>query len=99
MAVFGRHDDLLRQIPDNVKERTAKAGVTDIDWYAGRLTSSDSKGFSETPPDRHVELREKAQVRRKAERDQKVTAVVTRITALAAKLRPPWRRAPVRPTP
>ncbi len=99
MAVFGRHDDLLRQIPDDVKERAAKAGVTDIDWYAGRLTSSDSKGFSETPPDRHAELRENAQVRRKAERDQKIAAVVTKITALPARLRPRWRRTPARPTP
>jgi hypothetical protein len=99
MAVFGRHDDLLRQIPDDVKERTAKAGVTDIDWYAGRLTSSDSRGFSEVPPDRHAELREKARVRRRAERDQRVSDVITKISGLASRLRPRLRRAPARPTP
>ena len=94
MGALGRQDDLLRQIPEDVKERTRKAGVTDVDWYAGRLTSSESKGFSKLPPKRHQLLRSEAKERRKERREQKTSELVAPITGAVAWLRGSLRRSP-----
>jgi hypothetical protein len=93
MATFGRHDDLLRQIPDDVKERASKAGVTTIDWYAGRLTSDGKKGFTEVPPSRYHQLRLQAKTRRKNRRTQKASDIAAPVTKALAWLRLRPRRA------
>ncbi len=93
MGVFGRHDDLLRQIPDEVKERAKKAGVTDVDWYAGRLTSVGKKGFTKVPPARYRQLHVEAKARRKARREEKASEIVSPIMSALAWLRLKPRRA------
>jgi hypothetical protein len=86
MPAFGRHDDLLRQIPDDVKARAKKAGVTEVDWYAGRLTSSGKKGFTELPPSRYEELRGAAKARRRHARKERGEAVRMQISAALARV-------------
>lgn len=94
MGTLERHDDLLRRIPDEVKERAKKAGVTDVDWYAGRLTSTGKMGFTEVPPSRYEQLRTEARTRRKDRRREKASEIVSPIMGVLARLRLRPRRAP-----
>lgn len=85
MGTFRRHDDLLRQIPEDVRERAEKAGVTDVDWYAGRLTSTGDNGFTQVPPGRTRELRDAAWSRRgarRAERKEKLLSPMMNLISL-----------------
>jgi carbohydrate-binding DOMON domain-containing protein len=95
MGAFGRHDDLLRQIPDDVMDRARKAGVNDVDWYAGRLTSSAKKGFSQVPPRRYEQLRREARARRDATRKQKALGLTSPFVTAFAWLRV-WPRRIIR---
>lgn len=54
-------------IPEDVRRRAEKAGVTRVDWYAGRLDTKPSSELTlgRTPSDRVEELR--GVVRRQAE--------------------------------
>ncbi len=91
MARLRKQDDLTRQIPVDVKERIRKAGVEEVDWYAGRLTSTESHGFTEVPPAEQQELRETALTRRRAKRKEKRDAGTATVRAFFSSLRP--RRA------
>jgi hypothetical protein len=90
MSRLKKQGDLTRQIPLDVKERIRKAGVEEVDWYAGRLTS-ESRGFTEVPPAEHQQLKDAALNRRRARRKEKRDAGVTTIRALVSSLWP--RRA------
>jgi hypothetical protein len=84
MAASGRQHDLLRQIPDDVRQRADKAGVSKIDWYAGRLTEGGGTGFSDLPPDRHDRLRKSARARRDRRMKQKTDGVKTSVVNAVA---------------
>lgn len=88
MGAFRRHDDLLRRIPEDVRERAEKAGVTDVDWYAGRLTSTGKNGFTQVPPTRTRELRAAATSRRSARRAERKEKLLSPLMSLIALLRP-----------
>jgi hypothetical protein len=87
MAVSKRHDDLWRQIPDDVRERADKAGVTKIDWYAGRLTEGGGAGFSDLPAERHDDLLRDARARRAGRRKEKAESVKAPVVNAIAWLR------------
>lgn len=88
MADLKRPGDLSRQVPADVKERARKAGVKDFDWYAGRLTSTEGRGFTEVPGDDHRRLRQRAKARRKARRVERKTAVITFMRSRLSTVRP-----------
>jgi hypothetical protein len=87
MGTFRRHDDLLRQIPEDVRERAEKAGVTDVDWYAGRLTSTGDNGFTQVPPGRTRELRDAALSRRSARRAERKEKLLSPMMSLISLVR------------
>ena len=41
MSSFRRRQSLAERIPADVRERAERAGTTDPDWYAGRLSPED----------------------------------------------------------
>lgn len=57
--MYLRSRPLSRRIPEDVRERTRRAGVQEIDWYAGRLDGdAQDKGaqFIDTPPEERARL-------------------------------------------
>jgi hypothetical protein len=88
MPEFKQHRNLSRRIPAEVKERIRKAGVEDVDWYAGRVTSSQSQGFSQMSDKEHRELRQAARARRRVRRGERKTAVLTLMRSVFSALRP-----------
>jgi hypothetical protein len=88
MAVLKRHSDLSKQIPEDVLERTRKAGVKDVDWYAGRL-AGDEDANATAPPQERRELEEAAERHREGPpRDEEKAPLMTRLRALLPHARP-----------
>jgi hypothetical protein len=86
--MFRSDNDLSRQIPADVKERTLKAGVEDVDWYAGRLSSTEERGFTDVPRDEHLQLRKDAQLRRSTHRRNVRLMAMASVRGMFGALRP-----------
>ena len=85
MPLLKRSRTLTYRIPEDVRERTRKAGVEEVDWYAGRLdvTNVDSGELFTDPPSADViRLKTMASKRRRTRRDDAKEAVVTRLRGL-----------------
>lgn len=57
---------LIDRIPTDVRARAEKAGMTDVDWYAGRLLPEAT--LTKVTPERRAELRARAKALRRARR-------------------------------
>jgi hypothetical protein len=73
--------DLSTRIPEDVQARTRKAGVDELDWYAGRL-ELDKPGVERVgPPDSDAtetmkQLRQLRQSTRREKRHERVAKIV-----------------------
>lgn len=92
MSLLKRPRSLTDRIPEDVRERARKAGVEEIDWYAGRLDATNvgaNHSFTDPPQEDIAQLKAVASKRRRANRADAKEAVVTRLREL-------WRRRPHR---
>lgn len=58
---------LIDRIPKDVRERLAKAGVSDVDWYSGRMDEGTT--FFSVGKQRRKELRRRIRRLRRGCRD------------------------------
>jgi hypothetical protein len=75
------HTSLNARIPDDVRARLDKAGVDDVEWYAGRLDNGGVT-FVEVSEQRKHDLKRQVAARREqaaAERPSLVSRIVSRV--------------------
>src|SRR5436305_1971750 len=89
MAVRKIHKNLSDQIPWDVRERTRKAGVSQVDWYAGRLDVGDAQLNERTPPEQAAELKEAARRGRHRHRQRRRETLIRRLQAVRLRVRRP----------
>jgi hypothetical protein len=87
-----KRNGLTARIPRDVVERARKAGVHDVDWYAGRLEEGDSFHVISSSSSGSIDAKHKQALRR--HRDRSGASHRSPVTMFAAL----WTRA-VRHTP
>lgn len=88
MAMISRHRKLADRLPADVRERTTRAGASDIDWYAGRpsVTPQARTGISTTPREDSERLRKLAGEHRRA-RKERTGGRASAVASLVASMR------------
>ena len=88
-----RKNSLSSRLPADVRERLTKAGVDDVEWYAGRI-EEEGPTFSPISPDREQELRQRDTAHRRARsapRAGVALAALRRVTAWTNRRHAPRR--------
>lgn len=83
---------LTSRLPEDVRVRLQKAGVDDIEWYAGRL-DPDAPALSKMSRDREAMLRKRAAARQDAALKATAKAAVRKMTARLRRRSSPARHA------
>jgi hypothetical protein len=77
-----RNTSLASRLPQDVRERLRKAGIDDIEWYAGRM-DAEGPTVSKMPQARERWLRQRASVKRREGRKTVARTVVRKMTGWA----------------
>jgi hypothetical protein len=83
--------NLSKQIPEDVRERTEKAGVKKVDWYAGRLDVLEGQSLKASDPAERDELRRVAANYRQASRQTRKHERLQKLRAIMGRLPRPGR--------
>lgn len=95
MSPVGKHHQSER-IPQDVLDRAQKAGVSDLDWYAGRLDISGTSTTQGNPPsqarDAHAAWKG-VRDKRRAKRKNRRRATLVKLMGLLRRQPAPGRHA------